>query len=259
MLRRGTLAARRSLSFLRPAAKPPHLRALVTSLGVMKHSTHSIGQFFELVSPSLHPRSGKVFYSGRAAFSTHSPLYVIGVNPGGHPDNYVEETVGAHSTRVMQTLPANWSAYRDESWEGFPPGTYGMAPPVLHMLAKLGLRPEAVPSSNLIFVRSRSEADLADHFQDLAETCWPFHERVLAELRPSVVLCLGKSAGDYVRRRLGAGRLVAEFREQNRRGWPSRVYAAPSGLKVVSVTHPSRVDWRNPAADPSALVASALA
>lgn len=224
----------------------------------MKPPTPSIEAFLQAVPPSLFERSGKVFYAGRTAFSQPASLYVIGVNPGGHPDKYLEETVGAHSVKVMRTLPANWSAYRDESWEGHLPGTYGMAPPVLHMFGRLGLRPEEVPCSNLIFVRSSSEADLAGQIDELAQACWAFHERVVTTLQPKVVLCLGKTAGEYVRKRLGANVQVAEFREQNRRGWPSRVHLTHTGLKIVTVTHPSRVDWRNPAADPTALVASAL-
>ncbi|WP_157609171.1 hypothetical protein [Serinicoccus marinus] len=73
-----------------------------------------------------------------------------------------------------------------------------------------------------------------------------------------VIVCLGKKTGAYVRRRLDAHEQIDQFVEQNNRGWTSHTHLGRDGLKVVSVTHPSRVDWRNPAADVSPLVARAL-
>lgn len=99
----------------------------------------TIQAFVERIPSELLPRSGKVFYSGRAAFCVPSPLYVLGVNPGGDPQNYEAETVGNHTAAVLQSYPDDWSAYRDESWEGAAPGTYGMAPRVLHLFAGLGV------------------------------------------------------------------------------------------------------------------------
>src|SRR5882724_1486685 len=95
----------------------------------------------ELIPKQIRHRSGKVFYSGKAAFTSPSPLYVLGVNPGGDPARYEAETIEAHTANVLHHLPANWSAYRDESWEGAAPGTWGMAPRVLHLFSTLGLEP----------------------------------------------------------------------------------------------------------------------
>lgn len=41
----------------------------------------------------LLDRSGKVFYTGRDAFSAQRPIYMLGVNPGGSPDRYAETGV----------------------------------------------------------------------------------------------------------------------------------------------------------------------
>jgi hypothetical protein len=220
--------------------------------------TVSIEALFDTVPVSLHPRSGKVFYSGRDAFSGPSPLYVLGINPAGHPDNYENETIGLHSLKVMKEFPNLWNAYSQESWEGRPPGTYGMAPRILHMFTRLNLAPERVPCSNLIFVRSHSELDLKGQFEELAHDCWKFHNQVISLLKPKAVLCLGKSTGEYVRRQLDADVQVDEYREANKRGWASTIHVNLNLLKIISVTHPSRVDWQNPAADPTGLVASAL-
>lgn len=210
------------------------------------------------IPSELHSHSGKVFYSGRSAWSTVNDLYVLGVNPGGDPTESQDETVGSHTAAVLQMLPENWSAYRDEIWKGFRPGTYGMAPRVLHLFAQLGLNPGAVPCSNLVFVRSRRESDLGNQLKMLAEKCWPFHAAAITQLRPRVILCFGGKTGKYVRGKIGASILQSEFVEQNNRRWRSQVFTSALGVKVVVATHPSIADWTTPATDPTPLIRQAL-
>ena len=224
----------------------------------MNQSPVAIERFAALIPPSLHAESGKVFYSGRAAFAQPSQLYVLGANPGGDPINYPTETVGNHTRQVLAELPDHWSAYRDEIWEDALPGTHGMAPRVLHLFRQLNLQPDLVPASNLIFVRSRREEQIKERKAALAELCWAFHANVIELLRPKVILCLGNTAGEYVRRKLGARQLVAQFIEQNDRHWKNKAFVGPSGIRVVVATHPSVADWSAPATDPSALVREAL-
>lgn len=203
----------------------------------------------------LLERSGKVFYSGRNAFSAPCPIYMLGVNPGGSPDDHRAETVESHTNAVLHSLPPNWSAYRDESWEGAAPGTYGMAPRVLHLLNGLGLDPGSVPASNLVFVRSRREAHIhANDMSTMADACWPFHAHAIEVLQPRVILCFGQTAGKYVRRRLGAGRMIGEFVEQNNRRWKSTAFAASHGTNVVVATHPSIANWCAASTDITPLV-----
>lgn len=225
----------------------------------MSTAAPRIEDFVSAIPEELRARSGKVFYAGRQAFAGPAALYVLGLNPGGDPESYARETVGAHTDLVIRTHPADWSAYRDESWEGRAGGTYGMAPRVLHLFRGLNLAPGTVPCSNLIFVRSRTEADLQREIAVLADRCWPFHAQVMARLRPKVVLCFGGTTGQQVRARLGANTLIDEFVEQNRRGWRSQAFAGAGSVRVVVVSHPSRADWTNPAADPTGLVRSLLA
>ena len=97
-----------------------------------------IDDLFGFVPTQLLDESGSVFYSGRDAFSNPSPLYVLGLNPGGSPVDQARETQSWHSNRVLNEEPSNWSAYRDESWQGASPGTRGMQPRVLHLLRRLG-------------------------------------------------------------------------------------------------------------------------
>lgn len=224
----------------------------------MRTTTPNIDRFAALIPKTLTAESGKVFYSGRSAFSKESPLYILGVNPGGDPLNHPTETVASHTRQVLTELPDDWSAYRDEVWEGAPPGTYGMAPRVLHLFEQLKLQPGLVPASNLFFVRSRREEHTKKRQASLAELCWPFHAEVINALRPRVILCLGGTAGKYVRKRLGATRLAAQFTEQNNRRWKSQTFISPADIRVVVATHPSIADWCAPATDPSGLVQEAL-
>lgn len=198
--------------------------------------------------------SGKVFYSGRNAFRAGAAVYILGANPGGAPASNTNETVRGHSAWVTECAPASWSAYRDESWEGRPPGTHRMQPCILHMLSSLGLNAGDVPASNVAFVHSRRLATLESNFQELAEACWPFHARVLEQIRPQLVLCLGGAAGDFVRSKLGATRLTDSFVEANNRRWQSGIYASNQGLTFAVLTHPSIANWCRPATDPTPLL-----
>ena len=218
-----------------------------------------IEDFAKLIPADLLSRSGSVFYSGRNAFVSARELYVLGTNPGGDPALQADETVRWHTNKVLRDVPDDWSAYRDESWAGSPPGSWGMQPRMLHLFRQVGLPPGEVPASNIVFLRSRREAQIDGDVERLKKTCWPFHQRVIDELEPRAVLCLGRMAGAWVRKQLGATRQVDEFVENNKRRWKSRSYATTQGITVVVATHPSIADWTSPAADPSALVVRALA
>ncbi len=224
----------------------------------MSQRASAIEALVEAVPEDLLLRSGKVFYSGRAAFASHAKLYMLGVNPGGDPANHVHDTVKTSIETVVGILPDDWSAYRDESWEGNPAGTFGMAPRILHMFSSLGLQPGKVPCSNLVFVRSRREGDLIGEMATLADRCWPFHERVIALLGVQVVLCLGRTAGKYVCCKLSANKIAGEFVETNNRRWRSQCFQNDAGRKVIVVTHPSIADWTCPSSDPTPLIRDTL-
>jgi hypothetical protein len=213
--------------------------------------------FAALVHPDLYDRSGKVFYSGRAAFSVPSALYLLGLNPGGSPVQQSEQTIG-RNLEAWRSRPDRWSDYRDESWAGMPPGTYGMAPRILHLFEKLSLDPREVPASNVVFVRSSREADLAAEKQDLLDKCWRVHSAVIEALSISTVVCLGGTAGRWVRSRVHANEKAGEFVERNKRAWRSEAHLNRDGLCIVTAAHPSIADWRNSASDPSPLITEML-
>lgn len=216
-----------------------------------------IGLALDALPATLRDRSGSVFYTGRAAFAEPAGLYILGLNPGGDPVAQSDETV-ARDLADWDALPARWSSYSDERWQGKAPGTYGMQPRMLHMFSRLGLDPHAVPASNVCFVRSKGEAALATEKASLIAQCWPVHSAVISSLGVSTILCLGGTAGRWVREQIGADRLADRFSETNARGWTSEAHIASDGKAVVTVTHPGRADWRNPAADPTPMLARLL-
>jgi hypothetical protein len=221
-------------------------------------SVHSeVAAALTSIPTPLLSQSGKVFYSGRGAFYAPSDLYILGLNPGGDPEAQAAETIEADMQRFREG-PEWWSDYADESWHGAPPGTWGMAPRVLHMLSSLGIDPRGVPASNVIFVRSSTEATLKRHKEALLQACWPVHQAVIHALVVRVVVCFGGTAGRCVRERLGANRKVGSFKETNRRQWLSETHAADDGRTVITLTHPGRANWCNPASDPTCLVRRAL-
>lgn len=205
----------------------------------------------------VQARSGSVFYSGKKAFAQPSRLYVLGLNPGGSPERQAFNTVGADVAH-WQRMPDMYSRYLDESWEGKARGAHGMQPQIRHMFRQLGLDLRATPASNLVFVRSRNEADLAAEKQALMGDCWPVHQTVIDQLGIDTILCLGGTTGRWVRERLGIAKSVDRYSETNARGWTSETHLGSCGRAVVTVTHPGRANWINPASDPTPLVQRAL-
>ena len=216
-----------------------------------------LDELVKLIPQCLLQKSGAVFYSGRKAFSNPSPLYILGLNPGGSPTEQAGDTVEKHTCDVLKK-PEYWSEYQDEIWRGTSKGTSGMQPRVLHLLRQVNLDPRNVPASNVIFERSAREKDINNRFRELVELCWPFHQAVIERLGVRVVLCFGKSSGRWVRERLNANTFVDQFIENNKRRWASTSYKNSNGISVVVATHPSIADWTNSATDPSHLVKKML-
>lgn len=209
-------------------------------------------KLLSLIPETLKGVSGSVFYSGREAFEGKKPLYILGLNPGGSPILQEYQTLEYHTHKNLNK--SNWSEYRDESWDGNEPGTNRLQPRLLHLLKKLDLNPAIIPSSNIVFVRTRREKELSKNFAELANLCWPFHEYVIESQAINNILCFGKTAGNFVREKLEAHFFVDQFVEQNKRKWKTQIYSNIEGIKVIVATHPSIADWCNPNTDPSDLI-----
>lgn len=218
----------------------------------------SLEKLVENIPREILNESGSVLYSGSNAFNGNAQLYILGLNPGGDPEALVSNTVATHTENILSNKPSNWSEYRDEIWEGKSAGKWGMQPRVLHLLNSLDLDAGEVPSSNLIFVRSRRENTLKQDKNYLANLCWPFHEAVIKTTKPKVILCFGQTVGNFVKGKLNASLLVGEFVEKNKRKWASRAYKGDNEITVVIATHPSIANWANADTDPTPLVRAGL-
>jgi len=218
-------------------------------------------ELLAMVPGELHSESGEVFYSGRTAFEQHSPVYVLGYNPGGNPDSLGGYTIAADVELASDPARRDWSGYSDESWGVFGPGAEKFQRRVLYMMRECGLgEPRRVPSSNVIFVRSARVATLdADRRDALIRSCWAVHQKVIEALGVRVVVCLGQDAGRWVRDQLGANTEIDRFAETyENRHWLSATHLSRAGMQVVTLTHPSVADWTVPQADPTRLVTDAL-
>ena len=205
--------------------------------------------------------SGAVFYSGREGFNHPSRLYVLGINPGGKPEDYPDATVERHTKQVIDSVRNNWSEYRDEHWGGRKgPGEYGIQPSLRHLFEVVDLDPGAVPASNIVFARSGEVSGYRRDFDCDTQMCWTFHQEVIDRLGVEVVVLFGSSkAKAFARKFLKAKRIVKSWTDRNGQPWESVWYQRADGLDVVVLAHPSRGhQWTNHATDPTRLVLEAL-
>ena len=214
----------------------------------------SLEYFASLVPSHLLGCSGEVFYSGRAAFSRPSLVYLLGINPGSEqkpgPNEPKLRTV-EENIEYVRGKPEHFSLYYDSWEEGRHPL---MQEGMCHLFNNTDLCPYTTPASNCIFVRTSDASKLHDQ-RGLEESCWPFHKAVIERLGVQLVLCLGSKARDIVKKRMGCARQpIEEQSEDNNRPWGSRVFRNAAGIVVVGVPHPSRSKWSTPECDPSAIV-----
>lgn len=207
---------------------------------------------------SLLARSGAIFYTGRAAFTGVRPIYLLGLNPGGNPDEMRGNTIARYLEKGKQR-PERWSEYQDEPWQGAAPGIWGMQPRIRHLADRLGVCLHDVPASNVVFVRTRNERDLNAEKRQLMSECWPVHEAVIQTLKVRAIICLGKTAGHWVRRKLNAREApIAKFIECNKRKWISEAHRASDDRLVFTLTHPSIAKWQCEKSDPTQMVLETL-
>lgn len=220
-----------------------------------------IEHFAEFIPESMKHLNGRVFYSGREAFSSPSRLYVLGINPGGKPGNHPGATVCRHTDWVIDCAADNWSAYRDEQWEGSKPGKGGIQPSLLWLCKAIGVDPGAVPASNMVFARSADVSKYCRDFASDADECWGFHQEVIDRLEVEVLVVIGTSKAKALRKRLKANSFVKSWTDKASQPWRSVWYENADGLSVVALAHPSSSrghQWTQRATDPTRLVLRAL-
>lgn len=211
---------------------------------------------------SLYTKPGAVLLSGAVTLKP-SPVYVMGLNPGGDPDQITRSIIDSI------TPPDGTSAYTHECWQ-----PRCMEPqPCRHMMADGRTRPDALVrhqrnmialaaalqseparlfSANAIFARSSRRSTLRQQTGlDLAEwwqACWPVHQAFLSIVRPRMIVTLGygerSSAFGLLRAKAGSPAPSKVIQENQRGGWLfSGQYRLDGGeslpVSVIGVPHPS--------------------
>ena len=194
------------------------------------------------LQPIAH-RSGRILYSGAHTLKT-GPIYLLGLNPGGNPDTH-NDTVSS-SLAELSTRTDN--AYLDESWQyrGRPYriGESPLQKRVCWLLIQLGQNARNVCASNLIFTRSKSAE--GSGYPETADLCWPVHEKIIAIVRPKIIIAFGNSGESPY------NFLYSKLQGNNERRFPSghghwfcASFVSSSGATVVGLPHLSRYAVNN--------------
>lgn len=215
----------------------------------------NVADLISLVPDDLRNRSGRVFYSSPEDFVRRGTLYFLGLNPGGDPEIRRDETIEKNLSSAREGRLDGRSLYVDDDARSPRPSRKRFEKRIRHLFGFLRVKPEQVPSSNVIFVRTRDGASLRSEEKNLSERCWRFHEEAMRNVQPRAVVCMGTQAGEIIRKRMGfEGRPTCAFVEDNRREWQSRLWLADGKPMLFALTHPSVADWTARRTDPSSWV-----
>jgi hypothetical protein len=107
------------------------------------------------------------------------------------------------------------------------------------LLENLGLVPQGVAASNLIFPRSRDAA--SSRFFELSKICWPVDADILDIVRPQPVIVYGNSGLSPYKFLFDKFEADSEECEPSGHGaWLCRSFIVPGRFRVVGVPHMSR-------------------
>lgn len=162
---------------------------------------------------TLLDASGAVLYSGVMTL-VPGPVYFLGLNPGGSPDNNRDGTI----RHALAASRAGINAFLDQSW-GDPPrnSPSGEAPlqrRIRKLFAMMGLETRKIAASNLVFTRSRN-LRLHMNFENAIAQCRPVHEFFIDAIQPELILTHGNR--DTFRQGIGAH--FTKNHEAHHAGW----------------------------------------
>lgn len=208
-----------------------------------------LDEFIQLIPDSLLHEPGRAFNSGRLAFSEPSGIYVLLFNPAASGEAALP-TVAHQARDVAKRKPQGWCAFLDDQWGNRPPSKHFLQRNLLQLYTRLGVSPRKSPSSQLVFLATKDSVELKrrDDFQYLLEDCWHFHAAIIKKLQAHTIVCVGKDAADFARRKLNANILVAERRvDVGKRPRTSQSHKNAQGLTVIRLPHPAAAgfgpDW----------------
>ena len=185
--------------------------------------------------------SGRVIYSSPASIKPF-PILLLGTNPGGDVEFQADETIG-DDLESWHTKTTN--AYLDESWGTNAPGNADLQRRVQWLLTELRLDVRGVPASNLIFMRSRRQAEIP--FEDYADACWPINEAIIQTINPGAILAFGngekQSPYVYLQHKLGIGGEPYNTLSINEElNYSCKAFRTPDNRLVVGLPHLSRFE-----------------
>jgi hypothetical protein len=188
----------------------------------------------------MEKKRGQTLYSG---IDTVKPgkFYFLGFNPAADGTN-----------PLLYRVPLDrqgWSAYTHQCW--FCGASAGCCKAgkkqhqrrVVQLMNELNMKPEKTFASNLIFVESRTAAEVNEPV--FIEKCWCVHKLLLAKVRPTYIICLGNgetvSAFSVLREIADSkGETTSEGQFKKFKGKFSLNGQSPLEPTVVGVRHPSR-------------------
>jgi hypothetical protein len=142
-----------------------------------------VEQARRILTPILN-MSGTVLYSS-AATLRKGDLYILGLNPGGDPEDMKNDTI--------EKSLNGFCDYKDnayyEAWDKYAKGEHPLQKNVKWLVDQLGYNLREVCASNLIFARSRGASGLG--YLALADICWPVHELILQCVEPKCLIVFG--------------------------------------------------------------------
>lgn len=192
----------------------------------------------EFLSDEIRADSGTILYS---SYKTLRPgkYYFLGLNPGGGDADTesIEQSLEALGARTE-------NAYLEEDW-GSTARSYGNGGHPLQLNYKclfkgLGVDPDSVCASNLIFRRSVDEKGA--RYEDLVEACWRVHEAILEIVRPEAIITFGRQPFDFIRNKKGG--TLLEDRPAGHGTWTWRRSVLTTGEKLIGLPHLSRYALR---------------
>ena len=191
------------------------------------------------LAPILN-RSGNILYSSAETLRP-GPVYLLGLNPGGNPDDprHREQTIGStldvlHSKRENEYLDVSWR----ERGVRRPAGQAKLQRRVRRLAEMMGLNLQTVCSANLLFARSTT-AENSD-YSELAPICWPVHELILGLVQPRLIVVFGNSGispYSYLVSRFEPAR--EETFPSGHGSWCCRSFNV-GGMRVAGLPHLSR-------------------
>jgi hypothetical protein len=197
---------------------------------------------------------GQILYSGIDTLRP-GPFYFLGFNPAKDGTNPLLSDVRLDRTE--------WSAYTKQCWycplspRGCANGCAkaGKKPhqkQVVRIMSELELVPEKTFATNLIFVESKTTAEMVIHDSRLLDSCWCVHQKMLAVVKPSYIVCLGNGEKPIVSVFRTLGGIAHDQKEMRASGrFKSFVgtfhlnEAPPLTATVIGVPHPSYPPWNS--------------